>query len=466
MSEKKNLTEGNILKKIVKLAIPIMGTAFLQMTYNMTDMLWIGRGVGSSAVAAVGAAGFYIWLAVGVILLSQIGAGVGVAQAIGREDIKTARGFARNAIQLNFIIALLYGAMLILFRKPLIGFFRLGDANVTNMAKEYLTIIGFGAVFSFANPVFTGIFNGGGESKHPFLINAVGLLINMVLDPLLILGVGPFPTLGVRGAAIATVTAQVIVSIIFLLYIEKKSSHFSGFKFFMLPEWNYIKKIVKIGYPVALQNAMFTIFAMIIARIIAGWGPVPIAVQKVGSEIESISWMTSNGFATALSAFVGQNYGAGKWKRIYKGYFTSLGIMSGIGVIASLILIFCGRPIFTIFFPDEEETIMQGIIYLRILGLSQLFMCIEITTAGAFNGLGKTLPPSLVGIVFTGLRIPAALILSKPEILGLNGIWWSISVSSIFKGIILLAWFLWLIYRYPEIIGRLRSKTVDEQIEG
>lgn len=462
MSEKKNLTEGNILKKIVKLAIPIMGTAFLQMTYNMTDMLWIGRGVGSSAVAAVGAAGFYIWLAVGIILLSQIGAGVGVAQAIGKEDIKTARSFARNAIQLNFVIALLYGLMLILFKKPLIGFFRLEDANVINMAKEYLTIIALGAVFSFANPVFTGIFNGGGESKHPFLINAVGLLINMILDPLLILGVGPFPILGVRGAAIATVTAQVIVCIIFLLYIEKKSSHFSGFKFFVLPEWDYIKNIVKIGYPVALQNAMFTIFAMIIARIIAGWGPVPIAVQKVGSEIESISWMTSNGFATALSAFVGQNYGAGKWKRIYKGYFTSLGIMSGIGILASLILIFCGRPIFTIFFPNEEETILQGIIYLRILGLSQLFMCIEITTAGAFNGLGKTMPPSLVGIVFTGLRIPAALILSQPKLLGLNGIWWSISVSSIFKGVILLAWFLWLIYTHPEIRGRLRSKTVNE----
>lgn len=462
MSEKKNLTEGNILKKIVKLAIPIMGTAFLQMTYNMTDMLWIGRGVGSSAAAAVGAAGFYIWLAVGIILLSQIGAGVGVAQSIGKEDIKTARSFARNAIQLNFVIALLYGLMLILFKKPLIGFFRLEDANVINMAKEYLTIIALGAVFSFANPVFTGIFNGGGESKHPFLINAVGLLINMILDPLLILGVGPFPILGVRGAAIATVTAQVIVCIIFLLYIEKKSSHFSGFKFFVLPEWDYIKNIVKIGYPVALQNAMFTIFAMIIARIIAGWGPVPIAVQKVGSEIESISWMTSNGFATALSAFVGQNYGAGKWKRIYKGYFTSLGIMSGIGILASLILIFCGRPIFTIFFPNEEETILQGIIYLRILGLSQLFMCIEITTAGAFNGLGKTMPPSLVGIVFTGLRIPAALILSQPKLLGLNGIWWSISVSSIFKGVILLAWFLWLIYTHPEIRGRLRSKTVNE----
>ncbi|SKC48482.1 MATE family efflux transporter [Maledivibacter halophilus] len=466
MSQKRNLTEGNILEKIIKLAIPIMGTAFLQMTYNMTDMLWIGRGVGSSAVAAVGAAGFYIWLAAGIILLSQIGAGVGVAQSIGREDIKTAKSFARNAIQLNFFIALLYGVILILFKNPLIGFFRLGDVNVTNMAKDYLTIIALGTVFSFANPVFTGIFNGGGESKHPFLINAIGLLTNMILDPVLILGIGPFPALGVKGAAIATITAQLIVTIIFILYIKNKSSYFSGFKFYIMPQWNYIKRIVKMGYPVALQNAMFTIFAMIIARIIALWGPVPIAVQKIGSEIESISWMTSNGFATALSAFVGQNYGAGKWKRIYKGYFTSLGIMSGIGILASLILIFCGRPIFTLFFPNEEETIFQGIIYLKILGLSQLFMCIEITTAGAFNGLGKTLPPSLIGIIFTGLRIPAALILSKPEILGLKGVWWSISVSSIFKGIVLLAWFLWLVYRQPEIRERLRSRFIARQTEG
>lgn len=443
MIKENSLIQGNIFEELVKLAIPIMGTSFLQMAYNLIDMIWIGR-IGSKAVAAVGTAGFYLWLAMAFIRVSQIGAEVGVAQSIGRNDIKAARNFARSSIQLNFIIALLYGSIILLFRKPLIDFFNIDDNYVVEMAITYLSITALGTVFSFANPVFSGIFNGAGKSKPPFLINSVGLAANMILDPLLIFGVGPFPALGVIGAAVATVSAQLIVTIIFLLYIKRDTSSLSGLKFFISPKVSYIKKIIKIGYPAALQSGMFTIFAMFIARIIASWGPVPIAVQKVGSQIESISWMTANGFATALSAFVGQNYGAGKWKRVNEGYFTALGIMAAVGVLASFLLIFCARPIFAIFIP-EEEAIAQGVVYLRILGLSQIFMCLEITTSGAFNGLGRTMPPSIVGIVFTGLRIPSALILSKSELLGLNGVWWSISLSSVLKGIILVVWFVYAV---------------------
>lgn len=451
MRQQNSLIEGNIFEELIKLAIPIMGTSFLQMAYNMTDMIWIGR-VGSRAVAAVGTAGFFLWFAMAFIRISQIGAEVNVAQSIGKDDIKGARGFARNALQLNFIIALLYGVFLILFRKPLIGFFKIDDMYVVNSAIDYLSIVGLGTVFSFANPVFSGVFNGAGKSKPPFLINSVGLVVNMILDPLLIFGIGPLPALGVKGAAIATIGAQLIVTIIFIFYIKRENSSLSDLNFFKSPKLIYIKKIVRIGFPAALQSGMFTIFAMFIARIIASWGPVPIAVQKVGSQIESISWMTAHGFATALSAFVGQNYGAGKLKRVFKGYYAALGIMSAIGIFASFLLIFCARPIFAIFIP-EEEAIVQGAIYLRILGLSQLFMCLEITTTGAFNGLGKTLPPSLIGILFTGLRVPAALILSKPEILGLNGVWWSISLSSVLKGVILFAWFAFEIHRLREIEG-------------
>lgn len=177
---------------------------------------------------------------------------------------------------------------------------------------------------------------------------------------------------------------------------------------------------------------------MITARIIAQWGPIPIAVQKVGSQIESISWMTAGGFQSAMSAFIGQNYGAKKWDRVFKGYFSGLAIVSVIGIFATCLLIFGAGPVFSVFIP-EEEAIRYGIVYLKILGLSQLFMCIEITTAGAFIGHGKTLPPSIVGILFNALRIPGALILSS-TFLGLDGVWWAISISSILKGVVLSTW--------------------------
>lgn len=149
-----------------------------------------------------------------------------------------------------------------------------------------------------------------------------------------------------------------------------------------------------------------------------------------------------------MAAFVGQNFGAQKWPRVIKGYHVGMAIMSIIGIFATALLIFAARPLFSIFVP-EEETIRYGIVYLRILGLSQLFMCMESTSAGAFNGLGKTISPSIVGIVFNALRIPTALILSSTS-LGLDGVWWAISISSMFKGMVLTAWFIIMMKRNPE----------------
>ena len=448
MAKKNNLTEGNIPKALFKLALPIMGTSFVQMAYNMTDMFWVGK-MGSRAVAAVGTAGFYIWLAMAFILIPKIGAEVGVAQSVGNKDMTEAKAYIRHSMQLIVGIALFYASILIIFRKYLIGFFNLGDADINNTAISYLVVIACGILFSFLNPVFTAVFNGYGESKTPFLINSTGLVVNMILDPLLIYGIGPFPRLEVIGAALATIIAQAVVTAIFIALAVKRTELFSDLHLFKLPDMTHI---VKLGFPVALQSGLFTGFAMLVARIIAQWGPIPIAVQKIGSQLEAISWMTAGGFQTAMAAFAGQNFGAQKWKRVVRGYFAGLSIMSVIGILASLLLILAARPLFSIFI-SEEETIRQGVIYLRILGFSQLFMCLESTSAGAFNGLGKTIPPSITGIVFNGLRIPAALLLSSTS-LGLKGVWWAISLSSICKGIVLTSWYLVMLKRNQIITFR------------
>lgn len=447
MKERNNLTEGSILSTLFRLALPIMGTSFVQMAYNLTDMIWVGK-IGSRAVAAVGTAGFFTWLAAAFILLPRIGAEVGVAQSVGKKDMVEAKTYIKHSIQIIVSLALFYGLILIIFRRSLIGFFNLGEEDIVNNAVSYLTIIASGLVFYSINPVFTAIFNGYGDSRTPFIINTVGLLTNMILDPLLILGIGPFPRLEVIGAALATITAQLTATIVFIIVAKKKTELFSKLNLMKKPDFEYITRIVRLGLPAALQSGLFTVFAMFIARIIAQWGPTPIAVQKVGSQIEAISWMTAGGFQTALSAFVGQNYGAKKMDRVFNGYFVGMKIMFVIGVFATCLLIFAARPLFSIFI-QEEEAINYGISYLRILGISQLFMCIEATTAGAFNGLGKTVPPSVVGILFNGLRIPAALILSSTS-LGLNGVWWAISISSVFKGVVLATWYIIFLKRNPD----------------
>ncbi|MCF6461321.1 MATE family efflux transporter [Clostridium sp. Cult3] len=445
--ENRTLTEGPITGTLVKLAIPIMATSFVQMAYNMMDMIWLGR-VSTNAVAAAGTAGFFTWFGTALLMVPKIGAEVGVAQSLGGEDVKAAKKYVFHTIQLDIIVALIYSILLMVFRHKIIGFFNLGDEEVIQMAADYLLIISIGLIFYFLNPVFSGIFNGSGNSTTPFKINVIGLIINMVLDPLMILGIGPFPEMGIKGAALATIIAQFTVTLIFVIIGKSKSSLFDGLNIFQIPDKHYLKRIFKLGLPASIQTGLFASIAMVIARIIAQWGPTPIAVQKVGSQIESISWMTAGGFSTAISAFIGQNYGAGKWDRIREGYRKGLLIVGSIGIFATCLLIFGASPIFRLFIPYDKEALDIGITYLRILGISQFFMTIEIATQGAFYGLGRTIPPSFVGILFNGLRIPAALVLSSTS-LGLNGVWWSISISSVFKGIVLVIWYTIVLRKSP-----------------
>ncbi|GAA0114986.1 MATE family efflux transporter [Clostridium senegalense] len=445
MNKKIDLINGKITDSLVALAIPIMGTSFIQMAYNMIDMIWIGQ-MGSLAVAAVGTAGFFNWLGQSLMILSKSGAEISISQSYGKNNIKDAQSYTKSAIQLTIIFAVFYMFFLIIFKSSLIGFFKLNSQNVISMAETYLFVIALGMVFNFINPVLTGIFNGSGDSKIPFTINTVGLIFNIVLDPLLIFGLGPIPSLGVLGAALATILSQLSVTILFLIHIKRQNSYLFKINIISKLDLAYSRKIIKLSLPVALQNGLFCSFSMMIGRIIAFHGDTAIAVQKVGSQIESISWMTAGGFSTAISAFIGQNYGAKQYNRIIEGYKVAIKLVSIIGIFATALLVLGAEPIFK-FFINEPEAVSMGIVYLQILGVSQLFMCIEITTTGAFNGLGKTLLPSLISIILTGLRVPFAYLLSNPNFFGLNGVWWTISITSILKGLVLISLFTILILK-------------------
>ena len=440
MQKKINLTEGGIVEKLVKIAIPIMATSFIQIAYNLIDMMWVGKN-GSNSVAAVGTAGFYPWLAMAFVMFSKIGGEVKVAQSMGEKNIKEVKSYIKSSIELNVFLSVTYSLILILFNKQLIDIFNLGNAEVISMSRQYLVILGLGMIFYFINPVFTSIFIGLGNSSIPFRINTIGLIANIILDPLLIFGFGPIDALGTNGAGIATITAQIIVTCVFVGYIIKNKIEYFKVKYFRNIELEYFKTLYKLGLPVAIQNALFTLISMAMGVIVASFGPVAVAVQKVGSQIESISWMSADGFASALSTFTGQNYGAYKFDRINKG--SKIGLIGALiwGSITTLVLVFLGDIIFRAFI-NEPDAIIKGVDYLKILGYSQLFMCIEITITGILKGLGRTYIPSVTSIVLNLARIPMAIVLSKPDILGINGIWWSISISSIFKGIILLSIFV------------------------
>lgn len=441
-----NLTKGPILNTLTKLAIPIMASYFIGTLYNITDMAWIGQ-LGSKAVAGVGVGGMFTWLSQGLSSIARMGGQVQVAQCIGRGDREKAHGYAQVAIQLAFYMGLIFALISLIFVHPMVGFFNLTDPEAYSAAVSYTRIACGLIVFSFLAVTLTGLYTAQGDSQTPFWANLIGLATNMILDPILILGPGPFPKLGVIGASIATVTAQFIVMGIMVLGVmrQKKENVLKGIRLAAVIPGSYLKGICQIGIPSGIQDMTYCFISMILTRMVSGFGAEALATQRVGGQIESISWHTADGFAAALNAFTAQNYGAGKMDRVKKGYRASLLTVGVWGLLVTAIFVFAPNTIARIFF-HEPKAIAIAVSYLIIIGLSEAFLCVEITTIGAISGLGKTHLCSIISILFTSMRIPLAIVLGNTS-LGLDGIWWALSSTSMIKGIIFTATFFWITRR-------------------
>lgn len=447
MKKSTNLLEGPIFQTLMKLALPIMGTSLIQMAYNLIDMIWIGK-LGASAVAAVGSAGMYMWLSNGISALARMGGQVCVGQSLGSHQKQEATNYAGATIQLGILFGIIFGLVTFLFYQPMIGFFHLTSKEVIHQAEIYLIVTCGFVVINFLNQIYTSLMTAIGNSHHPFIATTIGLILNIFLDPLFIFVFD----MGVLGAAVATVISQIIVLLMMIYYAKKDTLLFDEVKLKKKYTKPVFSRILKIGLPTGLQSLCFTFISMVIARFIAGYGDVAIAVQKVGSQIESISWMSADGFGSALNAFVAQNYGANNIERVKKGTYSALKTCVLWGIFTTCVLYFFPQFIFQIFI-SEKDVIPLGVDYLQILALSQLFMCIESTLAGTLNGLGKTFIPSFISVTLTAARIPLVMILSATA-LGLNGIWWSISLSSILKGVVITICFIF-------VIKKLTKKPIE-----
>ncbi len=434
-----NMLDGPILGTLVRLALPIVASSVIQMGYNLIDMLWIGR-LGSNAVAATGAAGMFLWMGMSITTVPRIGGQVLSGQKLGESDREGAAGYALSALRIAVLFGVVFGAVNLLFDRQLVGFYRLTAAETNRMASQYHQITCGLILFSIVSQVLGGIFTAMGNTMVNFRATVSGLVINLLLDPVLIFGIGPIPALGVSGAAIATVFAQFVVFCIYLVAAKRDTHLFPYIHFFSHTPKGSAQKIVAIGFPPALQDCIFSGISMILSRIVAGWGDGAVAAQKVGTQIESISWTIAGGLTTALNAFTAQNFGAGQISRIHKGFRTGSIMMTVWGVAVSALLIIFPEPLFRLFI-TEADVVPIGVAYLQAVGVAELFSCMEGLTAGIFQGMGNTMPPAVSGVVCTLLRIPMALILSATS-LGVNGVWWAISISMMLKGIVLTIWLI------------------------
>ena len=422
--KKIDLTKGKVITVLTSLALPIMGSSLLQFTYNLIDMLWVG-GLGSDAVASIGSSSFFVGLGYAINSLVVIGTGIKVSHAIGRKDNEEVKEYINSGILINLIIAIVYALVLISLGKVFIGFLDLNNKVVEINSYYYLALNGPILFFSFFNFLYSRIFGSFGNNEDSLKINAVGMILNVILDPILIY----IFKLGILGAALATLISNISI---FVLY-KIKSKGILKYDKSLGVDKNKIIEIIKLGFPMAFQRILFTVVNIILAKIIAIFGTESIAAQKIGLQIESITYMVIGGLNGAIASFTGQNFGANKLKRIKKGYYTALILGISYSLIMSLIFILFKESIIRLFI-REKDTIVIASGYLQAVAFSQSFSTIEMVSNGLFTGLGKSNIPAIISIVFTVIRIPMALALMNN--FGINGIWWSIAISSILKGVV------------------------------
>ncbi len=429
-----DLTTGHIGKQIIHLALPILGSGFLQMLYNFVDMAWLGR-LGSEYVAASGAASVFFWLATSLSLLNKVGGEVTVAYAVGAQDEKSAQEYAGHVTTMGLLLGLLVMALYILFAHPFIGFYRL-IPEIHSYGVSYFRIVALGLPITFLTVALIGVYNAIGRSEVPFRATAIGVATNLLLDPLFIF----LLDLKIEGAAIATILSQAVVLALLLwrLYSDRL---FGGFRIIRHLRLTPTLSVLKIGTPVALMNALMAAINMSLGRFASqAGGHIGVTTISVGGQLEGISWNTGQGLSTALSAFVSQNYGAGHRTRIRQGLAFTLKLATAVGLIGLLLNYFLGDRLFALIIP-ETRAILAGADYLRINSPAQLFMMIELSFQGFFYGMRRSLPPALISITGNALRIPLAMIL-LPIHPTIDTLWWIICWTCLLKGAAILLYYL------------------------
>lgn len=435
--KKIDLTTGKELSVISILALPLIGSSLLQFMYNFIDMLFVG-GLGSGAIAAVGSASFFINVGYAIQAMIVVGGGIKIAHAMGRNNERELSSYIGSSLVLNAVIGIITIFVLIVFGNNILNFLDLNNEVVQKDAYQYLAVSAIMLFFSYFNAFFIRMFSSFGNNKQSFYISAFGLILNIILDPIFIY----WFEWGVIGAAIATLLSHILMFLLFV-YIARDVL----FKIDVLKaRLKSGKEIIRLGFPMATQRVLFTVINIILAKIIASFGTEAVAAQKIGLQIESVTFIVLGGLNGAVSSFIGQNFGAGKSKRISTGYRMSMVLGISYAIITSIIFILFAERLAELF-THERETVAMAVTYLEIIGLSQIFMAMEMISNGVFSGIGLPKIPSIISIIFTALRIPLAIVLT--HFIGINGVWWSIAISSFLKGIIAVVVFQ-IIYRRRE----------------
>ena len=430
---------GSIPKGLLGLAFPVVGSMLLQTMFSIIDMIWIGH-LGDAALAAISTAEFAIWCVFTLAAMVSTGVTAMIARFVGAGEQHIAGQVAGQGIWLGIVVSIGIGGGGLLSASHLFDFMGTAD-DVTKQGLSYLEVMFWGMPSLILFFVLGAIYRGNGDTKTPMVLLTIAVLINGALDPFLIFGWGPFPELGVTGAAYATVSARVCGVVIGVKILLRRQNWLnwrgSGGRQLDLP---VMWRILRIGIPASLAGLVLNIVYIFLTRVMTEFGTVSLAAFGVGHKATSITFMLGMGISTAVTTIVGQNLGAKQPNRAARATWMGCWIIIFINGFMAVIYFTLSSGIIRIFI-DEPEVIQIGSNFLKIIALAEIFIGIELVLGAAFSGAGDTLPPTVISVSLTVVRYPLSYYLAVILWNNVNGVWVAIALTAIMRGILIMYWF-------------------------
>ena len=418
----KDFTTGNEWKQIINFALPMMlGNLFMQL-YQFVDTLIVGRFIGKEALAAVGASAPVVFMTIALVMGIGIGGSIVIAQYFGVKKYDKVQLTADTLLVFLGVASVLITIVGIAFGREILKLIDLPE-ELLPLGTDYLQIYFAGTIFLFGFNSISAILRGVGDAKTPLYFLVISSLLNVVLDLLFILGF----KWGVQGAAAATALAQGMAFIMAVIYVNRQNTFL---KFNILTP-RFDREIfvlcLKMGLPSGFQQTFVAVGMVALMGVVNTFGTDVIAAYGVFNRIDTLVAMPVMSFSAALTSFVGQNAGAGKYRRIHRGLWATLVMSGGLCLVLNAVLIAFGHHILE-WFTTDSKVIEVGYECLVVVNSTYIIFNAMFMMNGMLRGAGATVFPMLNTLFSLWLcRIPAAILLSK--FFGETGIWWSMPVG-------------------------------------
>ena len=424
--EAAHLVAGSLRGTILTVAIPAVASSLLMTLFSSVDAFWVGTRIGAAGLAAVSTSLFWIWMVVSFAEMIGVGLTAVAARRHGERRAAEASRLAGDALVFSVVLGIIVA---IVGTSQLDAIFRVMEtpAEVTALGSKYLRTYLLGTPLIYGFFAVDASFRASGDTKTPFVLLFSSVLVTLVLDPVLILGIGPFPRLGIAGAAIATIGTRGVACVIGVVISARRNLLRIG-----RIRAESIRQVCRVGLPTAVTGSTFSLIYVVLTRTTTRFGTPALAALGIGHRVESWLFMIGVGFGAATAAIVGQNLGAGRPDRAERAGWLATGFCTLLGVVAFALELGIPRE-FASLFTDDPAVIAEAVKYLRIASVSQLAVCAEVVLEGALGGAGETVPPMLSSTALTASRIPLAG--WAADRWGSSGIWWVISLTAIGRGV-------------------------------